>query len=769
MVGLNQTATSTITASYATGDANGGGGDEDHVGGLVGDNNGTITASYAIGNADGGDGTKNYVGGLVGLNQTATSTITASYATGDANGGGGDEDHVGGLVGDNNGTITASYAIGNVDGGEGTDDYVGGLIGLNQTAISYITASYGFGTLKNDDIAGIDDSGNRPNGVLGVSSGPNGARFLTADNTFGAWNSATRNSRYAWNFGTNTEIPTLHYADYDDAGKTYGCGSDSTNIIVIPDRVPAPAGSPGGVIDVACDGTTPLPGQTPEVDTALLIDPVDTDNDYLIEISSLEQLYNMRYNLAGTSYKTSRGDSGVMCGTTLNADCKGYELTRSLTFDRDGGGTYNRATYALDAGDHHATYFSVTGSGTGGWSPIGNATTPFSTTFEGNGFYIRGLAVRRNTTYVGMFGRTDNRAVIRNIRLTNNLADYTGNSSSIIYVGGLVAYNEGTISASHAGGDADGGAGGGDYVGGLIGLNSGDIIASYATGDADGGSGTNNLIGGLAGQNNGTIIASYATGDADGGNGIDDHVGGLVGRNARSGTIIASYATGDANGGNGIRNYVGGLVGFNVEGTITASYATGDADGGNDDRDYVGGLVGQNNNGDFNMAATITASYATGDANGGDGVLDRVGGLVGLNTEDITASYGFGSSMNVDTAGVDDSGDRHPNWRFAVGSGINGARAFLVPGINSFRAAPMTWNNARDNTENAWSFGATTDTQAPALRYADYDGDDGTTYGCGSKSTATIVIPNEVPAPGVPGGVMKVECGETLLGGPQPR
>ena len=741
LVGQNN---GTIIASYATGDVDGGG-IEDRAGGLVGYNNGgTITASYATGDVDGGEDHNDRVGGLVGQNN---GTITASYATGDADGGDDDSDRVGGLVGQNNtGTIYASYATGNADGGTGNSDRVGGLVG--DSFYGTIIASYGFGTLTNVDTAGIDDSGNRPNGVAGVGSGPNGARFLTAANTPTAWNSASSNSMNAWIFGTTTDIPTLRYADYDGSGTTYSCST-------IPATVPD--GS-GGTISVTC-GTTPLPGQTPAL--TLLLNPFDTDGDRLIDITSLDRLHNMRHNLAGTSYKTSSGDRGIMCGVNLNTPCTGYELTKSLTFDRDGDvRTYNTATYALDSGDHHATYFPVTG-GTGGWLPIGDATNPFSTTFEGNGFYIRGLAVRRNQTYIGMFGRTSSGAVIRNIRLTNNLADYTGNSDNDIYVGGLVAYNDGgTISASHAGGPADGGDGEDDRVGGLVGENnSGTITASYATGDVDGGDGDTDRVGGLVGSNiKGTITASYATGDADGGDGRNDYVGGLVGWNSDDGTITASYATGNADGGTGNVDRVGGLVGVTSQtSTITASYATGDADGGAGDYDDVGGLVGWNN-------GTITASYATGDADGGGDNYGSVGGLVGRNPGTITASYGFGTLTNRELfAGADDSGSR-PSGVGVVGSGMAGARKLTAPSTVATTAVPAAWDQASNNTQNAWDFGTTA--QAPALRYADYDGA-GNTYGCGSSSTATIVIPNRVPAPG--GGFTSITCGTTLLGGPQPR
>ena len=743
----------TITASYATGDADGGNGDTDRVGGLVGINDGIITASYATGDADGGDGNTDRVGGLVGVH--LVNTISASYATGDVNGGIGNADRVGGLVGASTGTITASYATGDADGGDGNSNVVGGLAAEN-TASGTIAASYGFGTLTNVDTAGVDDSGDRPNGVLGIGSGLNGARLLTASNTPTEWNNASSNSLNAWIFGAITDIPTLRYADYDGTSGVYGCGATIGSSATIPTTVP----NGNGTTTVIC-GSTSIPGQTPAVDPSLLASPIDADGDRLIDISSLNQLHNMRYNLAGTSYKTSSADSGVSCGISLNTACRGYELTRSLTFDRDSDvTTYDQTIYTLDAGDHHATYFPVSG-GTGGWLPIGDATNPFNTTFEGNGFFIRGLAVRRNQTYVGMFGRTNSNAIIRNIRLTNNLADYTGSSDANIYVGGLVAYNRGVISASHAGGDADGGSGNSDNVGGLVGFNSGAITASYATGNIEGDNGNSDYVGGLVGQNNiGTITASYATGDVDGGDGNSDIAGGLVGNS--TGTITASYATSDVNGGDGSTDRVGGLVGFSNR-TITASYATGDVDGGDGNGDYVGGLVGHKS------SNTVIASYATGDADGGTGTGDRVGSLVGLSGGTITASYGFGPTMNVDTAGVDDSGDRHHNSRFAVGRGIDGARAFASIDRNSFRSPPAVWDQASSNTQDVWSFAIIDDTQAPALRYADYD-DTGTTYGCGSNSNATIVIPDRVPvSDGIPGGFIDVTCGTTLLGGPQPR
>ena len=74
---------------------------------------------------------------------------------------------------------------------------------------------------------------------------------------------------------------------------------------------------------------------------------VDDDNDGLIEIYDLNALHNINHNLAGTSYKTSAGATGLTSGapTSLtNTECSslsngvalcGYELMNDLDFAED--------------------------------------------------------------------------------------------------------------------------------------------------------------------------------------------------------------------------------------------------------------------------------------------------------------------------------------------------------------------------------------------------------------------------------------------------
>ena len=346
-------------------------------------------------------------------------------------------------------------------------------------------------------------------------------------------------------------------------------------------------------------------------------------------------------------------------------------------------------------------------------------------------------------------------------------------------VGGLVGYiSGGSISASYTTGAVDGGAGNYDNVGGLVGYNAGgNIGASFATGAVDGGAGAD-TVGGLVGWNNGSIGASYATGDANGGD-MNDYVGSLVGRNGGSGNIMTSHATSVAHGGAG-DDYVGGLVGWNDSGGITASYGMGVVygDTGNDN---VGGLVGWNNNGDITAsfatgaahgndgednvgglvglnADKIRASYATGNVNGGP-KNDIIGGLVGRNTasivasyyaigkadggggddivgslvghrvrsDSITASYSFGGTDNVGTSGYD--GDTPPTGVITAND--------LTPSN-----AGTEWDQTASNTKDAWDFG--NNSQAPALRYADYDGTAGTDYDCDQFMGRVLGIDTEL-------------------------
>ena len=237
-----------------------------------------------------------------------------------------------------------------------------------------------------------------------------------------------------------------------------------------------------------------------------------------------------------------------------------------------------------------------------GWEPIGmDSFSPFTGTFDGNGFEILDLYIDRPDTdsvweSVGLFGTVEEDAEITSVGIVD--ADVTGNW----YVGALVGNNRGTVRNSYATGEVTGES----RVGGLVGDNSGTLSNSHADSTVSGDS----QIGGLSGRNTGIVSSSHAAGVVNG----NENTGGLVGFNWDA-TVTKSYATGTVNGED---SEIGGLVGYNYGGSsfVSESYASGDVDGDS----QVGGLIGRND-------GTIFRSYATGTVIGDA----SVGGLLGYN------------------------------------------------------------------------------------------------------------------------------------------
>ena len=662
LVGNNRSG-GAITASYATGSVSG----IDDVGGLVGENSGAITASYAIGSVSGRD---NYVGGLVGDN--SGGAITASYATGSVSGG---NTSAGGLVGYNSSgaAIIASYATGSVSG----NSSVGGLVGYNSPNAD-ITDSY-----WNTDIFGAGAAGEgrttaqlqSPTGYTGIYRGWN----ADLDNADGDDDDATGADDF-WDFGTSSQYPALK-VDIDGDGA-------------------ATAAEFGGQ-----HGDPPAP--TPLVFIEGANGEYDSNGDRLIEISNLEQLNAVRYDLSDGNGRPDDSDDArayraafpTSAGASVCARaCRGYELTRSLDFNSPDSYSAGAVDPEWNEGD--------------GWLPINDNSSGLNAVFEGNGHTISNLYIhRQDTNSVGLFARVGGSGIIRNAGVVNaemegggdsgilaglnsgTITDSyaTGSVSGGTDVGGLVGRNGsgGTITASHAAGSVSGNF----NVGGLVGDNSsgGDITASYSTGSVSGGT----HVGGLVGNNRsgGAITASYATGSVSG---IDD-VGGLVGEN--SGAITASYATGSVSGRD---NYVGGLVGDNSGGAITASYATGSVSGGNTS---AGGLVGYNSSG-----AAIIASYATGSVSGNS----SVGGLVGYNSPnaDITDSY-----WNTDIFGAGAAGEGRTTAQLQSPTGYTG----IYRGWNADLDNADRNDDDATGAEDFWDFG--TSSQYPALKVDfDFDG-----------------------------------------------
>ena len=371
--------------------------------------------------------------------------------------------------------------------------------------------------------------------------------------------------------GTETVTVSGAFRDPESDTLTYGASASATTVATVSTSgaevtiTPVAAGRTTVTVtatDASGSNTAATQRFTVTVWSAAAVD-YDSDDDGLIEISSLAQLNAIRHDRGGdggptadgkTAYEAAFSDAVDWMGCNDLQGCSGYELTADLDFDTNGNGM-------ADSGD---TYWN---NGEG-WVPIGGEGStssgslfslqyPYLSIFEGNGHTISHLFIDTDTSVLsGLFGYT----FLSNIR-NLGLIDVDVDVGSTGLAAGLVAFNSGEIRTSYVTGQVSGK----DNVGGLVGINSfvdssvGEVRGCYAssrvTGEDD--------VGGLVGDNRGILAASYATGQVSG----VTEAGGLVGFNQPDGEIQASYATGPVSG----ANNAGGLVGLN-DGTLTDSY-----------------------------------------------------------------------------------------------------------------------------------------------------------------------------------------------------
>ncbi|RKT21106.1 filamentous hemagglutinin family protein [Paraburkholderia sp. RAU2J] len=251
-----------------------------------------------------------------------------------------------------------------------------------------------------------------------------------------------------------------------------------------------------------------------------------------------------------------------------------YSLVNSMT---------DLKNVASDLAGNYALGRNIDASSTsdGSYVPIGNAGTPFSGQFDGQGKAISSLTLEpwlpsdpNNPQLMGLFGVIGSGAVVRNLSVNGS---GTLGANVYGYVGILAGMNDGTVVRVDTSGklaSSDSSSIDFTITGGLVGGNSGTVLRSSSSVTAT----TGGTLGGLAGANSGAIIQSYATGAMLSSGYINAGAGGLVGYN--SGSISQSYATGPTTLFGYCRGAVGtpcggaALVVTNL-GTISQSFATG--------------------------------------------------------------------------------------------------------------------------------------------------------------------------------------------------
>lgn len=269
-----------------------------------------------------------------------------------------------------------------------------------------------------------------------------------------------------------------------------------------------------------------------------------------------------------------------------------------------------------------------------GWEPIGTSSTPFTGTFDGQGYKIIGLKINRDNDYIGLFGYA-NGAKIFNVELEDC------NISGQDYVSGILGYGKNTtVSDCKISGKI---TGVGYYVAAAGGYleSENTIVLSNCTNTADIVSNAG-YIGGLFGKisgNNYTIKNCINSGSVKTiGTEHLEYIGGIVGSGEKVdidscenkgviNTTAAGYYVA----------YIGGISGKcadisncinrgNVRGVMVGSVGPGSGKGLSGG--YIGGVAG--------YANAISKSFNTGSVYGSGGQIGYYDTVGTINTHLVT-------------------------------------------------------------------------------------------------------------------------------------
>jgi len=485
------------------------------IGGVIGYSEyDTISRIFNIGPVTGDGITAGAIGDI------DTSVVSDIFSTGTING----TSEVGGIIGYMNGAdVDRVFTTATVNGNTRT----GAIIGHANGSSDGFTSSY---FLANNGLNGIGDSE-----IVDISVVLTEAEFTCPQSAgdagctpvvYADWDDATP----IWDFGNNTEYPGLviggvthRIGDYDSDGVADEIdGFPSVSII--------------GYLDPDGDG---IPSTCNAVCLASgMVADVDDDNDNLIEISSLDDLDEIRNNLNGNALF----GSGAGCLST----CNGFELISDLDFDTNGDNIIDANDEYWNAGE--------------GWLPIGTSADQFVSIFEGNNHLIKRLTINRPLTENnGVFGKVNAGAELKNLGVVN------ANIIGARHTAGLVGYlTDSMVRNVYVLGSIQGLL---DNTGGVIGYSvRGQISEVFHVGNVSGEGAAGGVIAQAADSevsrvfNIGSVIGNSA-------------VGGVIGESYSN--LSEAFSTGMVSGNDSSAGIVGYMSNANLHRVFTTANITG--------------------------------------------------------------------------------------------------------------------------------------------------------------------------------------------------
>jgi hypothetical protein len=511
---------------------------QEGYGGFIGRNIASdVTGCYNGGSVSGqGD-----IGGFIGSNETYAEVkncySTASvYATGD---------NAGGFIGKNwAGIIENCYSCGNVFG---LGDYVVGFIGYNST-LGTVTGSYYNSTSSNQD-----------NG-LGYDGNSQSVTSLTTDEMMQSSNFTDWDFTDTWDNTDGVTFP--HLVDLDDVPIILHTLSTTNSVDVEYNQAIQVVSTDNQNITLSLQ----VGPEGMELADETLVWTPTANGSYDVEIVATDD-----NGFAGTYNYSIEVSSLTGDGTASNP----YQIgsLNDLMELSEISGIWSRCfvqTADIDASE------TSTWNSELGFSPIGNSSTNFTGSYDGQGFSISSLTINRSSSnYVGLFGYVEG-AVIENVVVES--ADLTGSS----YVGGIAGYSYKTeINACSVSGVV---IAEDEYAAGIAGYFRG-----YSSSQIMSLSNCNNsaeitcdgrYVGGISSfiryayisqcNNSGSIVCNVSSGSAA-------DAGGIIGTIYDSGsthcTVINCYNTGSVTASNG--NSAGGILGSGKGTYMYKCYSTG--------------------------------------------------------------------------------------------------------------------------------------------------------------------------------------------------
>ncbi|MBD8931510.1 MAG: hypothetical protein EGQ79_05155 [Ruminococcus sp.] len=263
----------------------------------------------------------------------------------------------------------------------------------------------------------------------------------------------------------------------------------------------------------------------------------DSTKDTVYEISNAGQLYWFAGLVNGTL-------DGVEQNTLANAI-----LTANITVNEN----------LLDSLQYDTEGNVSNGSDFITWTPIadwmGNRTTQYSGTFDGNNKTVSGLYFNGDSTCIGLFGSSESDGNIKNVGVVDSY--FKGND----YVGGVCGNNAGTITNCYNAGNLTA-IESSATVGGICGYNNGGTVTNcYNTGTVTA-TGSVASVGGVCGCSTAPISNCYNIGTVTATSSSTD-ISGICGYNFGPVTNCYYLAdTEDENGGKTTAQFASGEVAY---------------------------------------------------------------------------------------------------------------------------------------------------------------------------------------------------------------